>query len=993
VVDRDGQGSQGRAGVDDHALTEEDAMTSPFLGEAKAVARDDLAFEVEGPFALSEDEPPRTRPAEPLTIGVSVTVSAGGTTTTCTQDGEISVACGQRVDSLVGAATATYKDAASEDVTSKIAWTWDSAVRGTGATPDVSTFTTTLALAHIVAKVEIGNVRRSVNVTVKRACGLADLGPIGEDQKVLARVVYAEGDTTNAEERAAIAWTVLNRMALVKGGDADAMKAFGSEATLASVVTHKTADGKVQYQSYWSYRDAKGVPNPTKPQLDAIKKWESIDRLAELTCAECEALHACVRTAGGALAGTIPDPYAPQGTYYMHKRVDGVIKREREYSIVRLPKRADFVHYFWTYDPPVKKEVADETEAPAAEPKLGVLSERYESRGDAAAVSSGAGDAGGASYGLYQLTSKNRDGSAGGRVAEYVAQSRYGAVFSGKTPGTPEFTAAWRAVAAREPAAFGDEQWAFIKATHYDPLASRLRTTLALDIDLRSNALRQVVWSTAVQHGPTSVIIDKALAGRAPDSLDDAALIAAIFAERGRRDQGTGEVVWFKRNSRAVQDQQPRRFADEQARALDMLAKEPRATHELYAPFAEDRLEPEVETAESEGQLYDGPAPSPLADSWRAEAEEPGPTLEQLAPGPIGAVVGCGQTNQHDDVVRVQARLRALGMTWVPETGLIGTAADDPTDRAIRLFKGIVDGARQLESRVPGNNPCGATATGLINPGGRHEQWLRSSTAPRWLMQIPARRVGWCCNNGKGPACSPDDGSHGIASWLVEYLDEVGAAFRAKLDQLRNVLNVYISGHREALDRLAHPTLPHVGPYGPWEEDAARGAALAQRVIADLVERVTKFKMDPEEIAKKMRAALGGPTSNARAELGVSLSVGNIARPQGGPFPPHHEHQTGLEFDLRLFGHEGPQQGLTFCDASCSRLLDGLAVDCFLEHRFTRTVIHNDPVIYGRSNGRVQHDKKPDADKCDPNLYVHDNHVHVAIQGAEGRTMGPPVIQ
>ena len=206
--------------------------------------------------------------------------------------------------------------------------------------------------------------------------------------------------------------------------------------------------------------------------------------------------------------------------------------------------------------------------------RLGQLSEKYETGGRGpGTVSSGVGDAGGVSYGLYQMTSKN-----GGTVAAFTAEPacRWRGDFSGLSPGTAEFTAKWKAIATAEAGAFGEAQHAYIKRTHFDPLVVKTRNGGGLDLTTRSDALQDVVWSTAVQHGPNSPVIDRALkavngAGVLVGSPTfDRELIKAIYAERGRKD-GAGVMIYFSHNSPDIQSGVAKRFVSEEREALAML--------------------------------------------------------------------------------------------------------------------------------------------------------------------------------------------------------------------------------------------------------------------------------------------------------------------------------------------------------------------------------------------------------------------------------------
>lgn len=207
---------------------------------------------------------------------------------------------------------------------------------------------------------------------------------------------------------------------------------------------------------------------------------------------------------------------------------------------------------------------------------LGSLSSKYETGGRGpGTVSSGVGDAGGVSYGSYQMTSRPN----GGTVARFVADGAFTwrARFAGLTPGGQDFTTAWKALAAEAPDAFFEAQHGFIKRTHFDPLVRKILTEDALDVTLRSPAVQDVIWSTAVQHGPNTPVVHRAIVtiGGAQDLQPanrehDRRLIVAIYAERGRRS-AAGNLVYVSRNSKAVQDGVARRFRAEERDALAML--------------------------------------------------------------------------------------------------------------------------------------------------------------------------------------------------------------------------------------------------------------------------------------------------------------------------------------------------------------------------------------------------------------------------------------
>jgi hypothetical protein len=98
-----------------------------------------------------------------------------------------------------------------------------------------------------------------------------------------------------------------------------------------------------------------------------------------------------------------------------------------------------------------------------------------------------------------------------------------------------------------------------------------------LDLSTRSAALKDVAWSTSVQHGPQSQVIVRAMArveaqGVKPSDGQayDRALINAVYDERGKRN-GDGTLAYFTSASARVQTSVANRFASERRDALAML--------------------------------------------------------------------------------------------------------------------------------------------------------------------------------------------------------------------------------------------------------------------------------------------------------------------------------------------------------------------------------------------------------------------------------------
>jgi hypothetical protein len=148
--------------------------------------------------------------------------------------------------------------------------------------------------------------------------------------------------------------------------------------------------------------------------------------------------------------------------------------------------------------------------------------------------------------------------------------------FRNLVAGTAQFTAVWKRIAAAQADAFQEAQHEYIKKTHYDLLVARILSDDSLNVNSRSHALQDVVWSTAVQHGGATPIVHRAcgkVTSAPADPKYDEELIRAIYAERGRV-KPDGNLAYFSGNSASVQKGVANRFKSELQDALAMLAKE-----------------------------------------------------------------------------------------------------------------------------------------------------------------------------------------------------------------------------------------------------------------------------------------------------------------------------------------------------------------------------------------------------------------------------------
>lgn len=157
---------------------------------------------------------------------------------------------------------------------------------------------------------------------------------------------------------------------------------------------------------------------------------------------------------------------------------------------------------------------------PATAVKTGALSQRFESSGDPGAI--GYDSTGGWSYGTYQLAHNN--------AKRFVEQSPYSSAFAGVPFNSQAWRDTWKRVAKQDPQGFANAQQAYIERTHLQPQITKLASQ-GVDLNRFSPVMREVVFSTAVQHGPGNDVVEKAVKKVGPNAPEDA-LIKAIYEER-----------------------------------------------------------------------------------------------------------------------------------------------------------------------------------------------------------------------------------------------------------------------------------------------------------------------------------------------------------------------------------------------------------------------------------------------------------------------------
>lgn len=201
---------------------------------------------------------------------------------------------------------------------------------------------------------------------------------------------------------------------------------------------------------------------------------------------------------------------------------------------------------------------------------LGDLSAIYESSGDCGCISSGWGDPGGKSYGLYQFSSN------AGSLQQYVSWLQnnnwwFGNELAQHELTSDSFDAAWKWLAETNTDDFARSQFEYTKAAYYDPAIQILADNYYNVESNHAEVMRDVVWSRSVQYGVGNILemfMDAATSLGYPNlsyvdaDQFDADMIRAIYLNV------CSSWEW---NSTSLRDSLNNRFLDECNRALARL--------------------------------------------------------------------------------------------------------------------------------------------------------------------------------------------------------------------------------------------------------------------------------------------------------------------------------------------------------------------------------------------------------------------------------------
>jgi len=199
---------------------------------------------------------------------------------------------------------------------------------------------------------------------------------------------------------------------------------------------------------------------------------------------------------------------------------------------------------------------------------LGSLAAQFES-GKAGISAIGYDRVGGTSYGKYQIASRvgtmNKFLAFLDKEAPDIAQQLRDAGPANTGSRRGKMPDVWQRIAAEQPARFEALQEKFIHDSHYAPALDAVIKAAGIDPASLSPAMQEVLWSTAVQHGPTGAarIFNRAASrGGFDDMQAERKLIDSVYAIRAEQFGSSTEQVRM-----AVRN----RLRQEKALALAML--------------------------------------------------------------------------------------------------------------------------------------------------------------------------------------------------------------------------------------------------------------------------------------------------------------------------------------------------------------------------------------------------------------------------------------
>lgn len=121
-----------------------------------------------------------------------------------------------------------------------------------------------------------------------------------------------------------------------------------------------------------------------------------------------------------------------------------------------------------------------------------------------AMISSGKGDAGGVSFGTYQLASYKQSVTTKGDLPKFW-NKYYASQYPGVSPGdNAAFKSAWTSAVNANPTQFQQNEVSFMYDAYYRPIRNDLISSIGLDPDTQSRGFQELCWAMSIQFGSKS---------------------------------------------------------------------------------------------------------------------------------------------------------------------------------------------------------------------------------------------------------------------------------------------------------------------------------------------------------------------------------------------------------------------------------------------------------------------------------------------------------
>lgn len=239
---------------------------------------------------------------------------------------------------------------------------------------------------------------------------------------------------------------------------------------------------------------------------------------------------------------------------------------------------------------PAKPEPTPSKPSGGGTAELGELSAKYES-GNKGSAAIGWDSTGGTSYGKYQIASKTGTFDNFLKFISkqnpelYAKLSIFKPTNTGKKTG--DLPDAW--ISAAKSGLLGDSEHQFIKASHYDIAFNAIKNSELKGMISSSKALKEVLWSSAVQHGPHGAkgIFEKIFR----KGMSVAETIQAIYRERATR---------FTSSTAQIKESAKKRFIDEEGKAIALAG--PSAMQQSGTQVASATQAADIKPPKSQGQ-------------------------------------------------------------------------------------------------------------------------------------------------------------------------------------------------------------------------------------------------------------------------------------------------------------------------------------------------------------------------------------------------------